>query len=422
MAVARTRPRQGGVAEHRGRILSRLRARVDDIAATTAQAIVDEVVEFGPIRDNLLYQELLVFATEGIRVHLTAMQRRTPPTREETEFIRERSIRRARELVPMAAMLRSFLIANRSVCRAISEEAGSSVESLRAGLDLMSLAFEHTTVTTTVMAVAYVETVQGDLADLDRQRRELMDTVLVTGFNSSAGFVRRAAGMGLPTERRSVVVVATATEIGSMQSSAEALRWGVQAIARCGERPASNAFVVSRGDEILAFLRSAPGHSALAVLREAASIVERSHGVLLRAGIGPEFVGLSALRTSYEHARRALRHTTRDRPFLLGPDEVLLFDELISSAADSVAEIVSPQIRLALEDPTIRVTIESFVKADLNVVNAAKALHVHPNTLRYRLKRIEERTGRDPRKVPDLLELIAASRVSQRGDPGTAPR
>ena len=33
---------------------------------------------------------------------------------------------------------------------------------------------------------------------------------------------------------------------------------------------------------------------------------------------------------------------------------------------------------------------------------------MHPNTAQYRLRRIEERSGRNPRKLADLLDLLVA--------------
>jgi DNA-binding PucR family transcriptional regulator len=42
----------------------------------------------------------------------------------------------------------------------------------------------------------------------------------------------------------------------------------------------------------------------------------------------------------------------------------------------------------------------------MNLTRAAETLHVHPNTLRYRLRRIEERSGRDPHRFGDLVDLI----------------
>ena len=49
-----------------------------------------------------------------------------------------------------------------------------------------------------------------------------------------------------------------------------------------------------------------------------------------------------------------------------------------------------------------------FVEADLNLRVTAERLQVHPNTAQYRLGRIEERTGRNPRHIADLLDLLVA--------------
>lgn len=62
----------------------------------------------------------------------------------------------------------------------------------------------------------------------------------------------------------------------------------------------------------------------------------------------------------------------------------------------------------------MRVTLRALVEADLSVAAAAKALSLHPNSLRYGLVRITRLTGRDPRKLSDLLELIAAGHVLAR--------
>lgn len=50
---------------------------------------------------------------------------------------------------------------------------------------------------------------------------------------------------------------------------------------------------------------------------------------------------------------------------------------------------------------------------------AARALHVHPNTLRYRLKRVEERIG--PLSAPETLarvHLALRARSSSPAEPG----
>ena len=51
-------------------------------------------------------------------------------------------------------------------------------------------------------------------------------------------------------------------------------------------------------------------------------------------------------------------------------------------------------------------TVRAFAAADLNVSSAAAAMHLHPNTVRYRLARIASASGHDPRTFAGLLELL----------------
>ena len=50
-------------------------------------------------------------------------------------------------------------------------------------------------------------------------------------------------------------------------------------------------------------------------------------------------------------------------------------------------------------------TLRTWFDEGMRVEDAARALHVHPNTLRHRLRRFEETTGATLRKPSDLVEL-----------------
>lgn len=58
--------------------------------------------------------------------------------------------------------------------------------------------------------------------------------------------------------------------------------------------------------------------------------------------------------------------------------------------------------------PELLPTLEAFVSTEANRKKAAKQLVVHPNTVDYRLKRIEQITGIDPMKSSGLRSLHAA--------------
>jgi sugar diacid utilization regulator len=88
----------------------------------------------------------------------------------------------------------------------------------------------------------------------------------------------------------------------------------------------------------------------------------------------------------------------------------LVEDLAVSSGAD-VGRLIPARTRQALADPELRSTLQAYVTANLNVAATAKALILHPNSVRYRLKRIASLTGRDPRQFSDLFELRAAARI-----------
>ena len=56
-------------------------------------------------------------------------------------------------------------------------------------------------------------------------------------------------------------------------------------------------------------------------------------------------------------------------------------------------------------------TLQTWIDHDLNVAATAKALCMHPNSVRYRLRRIAQLTGHNPHHLTDLLELHSAARL-----------
>lgn len=72
---------------------------------------------------------------------------------------------------------------------------------------------------------------------------------------------------------------------------------------------------------------------------------------------------------------------------------------------------------LALPDDertTLLSTVQAWMDAHGSATEAGKALFCHPNTVRYRLRRLEEYTGRsldDPRAVAEMVAALEALKV-----------
>ena len=247
--------------------------------------------------------------------------------------------------------------------------------------------------------------------ELDSARRSLVDALLTSDPEALPALTRRAIGLGFDPDRTYVVAVAVVDVPEPREPSSSSPRWAGQAIARSSGRPERQAFVVSRERDLVALLDASGRHRPRLVLEQAAATVRQVHRSVLRAGLGTPFLGLGGFSASYQDARRALRYADVARPFVSWPNDVPLFDELTASSSDDAARLIPDPTHRVLADRTMRGTLEAFFAADLNVAAAASALSLHPNSVRYRLRRIADITGRDPRRLTDMVELITAARL-----------
>jgi PucR C-terminal helix-turn-helix domain/GGDEF-like domain len=392
-------------------ILSRFEARIDAIADEIADATVTEVAAFGPMTDARLRAEVRALARGQLDAFLLATRAGTRPDASMLAAVRDRAAARARQLVPLAAMLHSFMIAQRVISAAIAREAGSSARARGAALALTALTFDYNIAATTAMADSYVEAVQGDLADLDWARRVLIDTLLADQAPASPDLSRRAIGLGLPPGHRLVVALVRFPAPAPDHAWTNSQRRLVQALARSTTRTERQTFVVNLGAELLAVLDARHPDDPRTVLRRASTELLHTQTIPVQAGIGAPFTGITGLRDSYHTAYRALRHTTPGRPILQAPHDLRLFDELTATRGEDTDQLIPPALREALTDPQLRQTLQAWIDHDLNVAATAKALSLHPNSVRYRLRRITQLTGHNPHHVTDLLELHTAARL-----------
>jgi DNA-binding PucR family transcriptional regulator len=70
---------------------------------------------------------------------------------------------------------------------------------------------------------------------------------------------------------------------------------------------------------------------------------------------------------------------------------------------------------LADADPALSETLDAYLDSGGAIEACARKLFVHPNTVRYRLKRIADFTGRDPTLPRDAYVLRVATSVGRLG-------
>ena len=123
--------------------------------------------------------------------------------------------------------------------------------------------------------------------------------------------------------------------------------------------------------------------------------------------------------------RFSLSYTSAARPIVSLDQLSALECALIATPTSARAIIASKGNGLWRLRPgefdTATETIRAFAAADLNVTIAAHTLHVHPNTVRYRLQSLAARTGHDPRTFTGLVDLICILETTPDGARVPAP-
>ena len=132
---------------------------------------------------------------------------------------------------------------------------------------------------------------------------------------------------------------------------------------------------------------------------------------------------LASAPPAFEATRAAL-----DVAAAFGHRGVVALDELgplpLALAADDLADLLTRSHLDWLDedshgDRAIAETVQTLLEHDQNVEEVAKVLHVHANTVRYRLGRFRELTGLDIRRTRDLVIawwLLARRHAARNGD------
>jgi PucR family transcriptional regulator, purine catabolism regulatory protein len=234
--------------------------------------------------------------------------------------------------------------------------------------------------------------------------------LIAAGEPRRAEAEERMRGFGLDPRHPSAVVVVSTGKPGDGEALAERVERFL--VAR-----GVPAVVPARGHEAIAILEWAGPE---ADLRALAVELWRDLSGALAVGVGSVTPGGTPLRASLAEARHACRVALRSRnletPVVTHADIAsysLLFalqDEDVARAfrARVLGSVISYDEQRGAD---LVHTLDVFLGCAGQWKPAAEKLHVHVNTLRYRLARIEELTGRSLTDMSDRVDLFLALRA-----------
>ena len=240
------------------------------------------------------------------------------------------------------------------------------------------------------------------------------------------GQLAAAQAYGLGSDTRSPLLVVIAVLLGPRalvtggnpvttgpDRGVDARHAACAAISRAGANGTRTLSVV-RQSEIVAIPALGPGGDPEELCDRLQAVRESlmGEGIVLAMGISTVVAGTAGIPQAYDEARTVLEFLPEDGGVAALP-RLSPFQYLALRADDTARHLVDPRITALLSEDRARggvltATIRAFAAADLNLRASAERLQIHPNTAQYRLRRIQERTGRSLRRISDLLDLLVA--------------
>lgn len=278
----------------------------------------------------------------------------------------------------------------------------------------------------------YFELVMPRITHNERQRGLMIAAVLKfgreLGFTAASVYAAAAENRGAWDTRMEAMIVDAVVRgdrHADLTSGASALNWD--------PTTAATVIVGSPGDEIGLASVTAVHQAAVASGRHALAVVQGARLVVILSGKLESSVTIpsavldafspdspivhghtvSSLVDAPDSAAEALSGAAAvggwpgaPRPVAamdLLPERVLGGDR--GAAATLVERVVTP---LRGADSSVEITLRAYLDSGGHVEKCARELYVHPNTVRYRLKRVSQITDYDPLNARDAFVLRIA--------------
>jgi hypothetical protein len=400
---------EGEVRAERRRILVTLLDDLDELTEHAVAALQAEIPAYHDAGERFL-EDLRDQVRSHFRVKLAALLEDRMVTLEDIAFVRAAATRRARAGFALEEYLNAFRVGQQAFWETVVACAGDRPLGHAAALTLAGPLMRYCDFASTHAAHAYVEYQQYMVADADRERRDLLEHLLAGEMPTRGPLLAAGQAHGIAADSRMLVAAAVTVDA---RADADAPHVGSAAIACAGLHDAKTLVVV-RQTEIVAILVLGADADPCRLCDRVDALQRRlrSEGIALAMGVSTVATGAGDLPRAYQEAHVALAGVGDDGG-VAALARLTPFDYLALRADDTARRLVNPRLRAFLDEDRERgrvltETIRAVADADLNLRVAAERLQIHPNTAQYRLRRIEERTGRNPRRIADLLDLLVA--------------
>jgi PucR-like helix-turn-helix protein len=371
----------GPTTESAAAAVRTLVAELESERDALADAVVERIREAVPEFRRLPRGTLRSAVQDTMGRELAALSDIRAPSDEELEGSRTIARERAEQGLSVESVLHAHRVAVNVIWTRFGELAREREAHVSTVLAFSETLWRWADAVMDVVAASHRE-VELQLAREEQQRRDAFVLALLTGSSDAAELRRESATYGIDPEREYLPFRARVHD----GDEGKALSHRT-ALALAG----SDGLVTGLdGDAIGVTARKPVAIPGLTV------------------GIGRRCT-LDALPAAFTQASRALQtalafghegvHSLADLSIL----PAVLVDQALGDAF--VARYLEPLGAMGRHGAEIEATLRVWLDNGMRIDDTAKALHVHPNTLRHRLRRFEEATGASLRSATEVMEL-----------------
>jgi hypothetical protein len=381
------------------RIASALASHVDELAQSVASAVRAEVDFYnraGVVTDD----ELLASTTDNLQFALKGLE---AAAEFDTSPAVATGSKRAAAGVPLPAVMDAYRVASHHIWDAVVQIVTTRADISRDVLiGATKRIWRLQDAYTDAMTGAYRQQITHQVLEDEAERAALTEALLDGRTLNDYTVWEVAQLLRLPISGPYVVIAATCPTVGK------------QAL------PGITAKL--RGADIFSAWRLLPdvqvGIAHVLTESKRVTVVELlKKQATTRVGVSPPFNDLANTAQALRYARVALNTRSSRR------GGVAVFqDSLLAVAAVSAPEVTNKVAAIILgqfddmpsdEKGVLFETFRVWLAEKGSTANAAAQLYCHPNTVRHRLRRIEERTGRSLAVPDQLAELCLAFEVRE---------
>ncbi|MEY9890117.1 hypothetical protein ABIA31_003775 [Catenulispora sp. MAP5-51] len=380
-------------------VAARLRALAPDLSRRVLARLLDELPVYAGLPGEEVAGDIAEIVQHSVRMFADAIEARRAPDDTELAAQRRSAQRRAEEGVPLDAILAAYQLGISMVWSQVSAGATAGDHAdLRTVLDMLLEVQRRILCSVTESYLAARRTIDSE----EHGGRHALMAALLSGTEPD-GTVRAAPRYAVltlhlerhPDEDAAAPGVAARRKIRRVREALDAF----------ASQPCLTAFRSDRGTVLMPLEDDGAtlDHTGLRTLIEDAAEVA---GAPVTAAIAVADAAEVPAAVTHTAEIVDLARATGRPPGLYRLADVLLDYQL--SRPSAALPALAARLEPLAGKPELLSTLHTYLRVDRDRRAAAHALHVHPNTVDYRLRRISELTGLSAHRTEDLGELHAS--------------